>query len=98
MEKYRRQETVTLQCLFYSDEAKTTLADCDTATVSVMDETNQLVVTTQAMTKTATGTYQYYYTSGSTVRLGKYTADAVMTKGTDVQRPQITFEIVKEVA
>jgi len=98
MEKYRRQETATLQCLFYSDEAKTTLVNADTATISIKDETGQLVVTAQAMTPIATGTYQYYYKSAPTARLGVYTADAIMVKGTDYQRPQITFEIVAEVA
>lgn len=97
METYRRQETADLQCLYYSDADKTTLVDADTAKIYVEDYTKQLVVDNQDMTKTATGTYSYYYKSASDARLGVYTANAVMTKGTDVQRPKVTFEIEREV-
>ena len=96
MEKYRRQETVTIQ-VEHRLRASNALTDADTADAEIWGPHKQLVVDTQDMTKTATGTYQYYYTSAAGVEPGVYWCDCVLVTGTHYARPRIYFEIVKEV-
>lgn len=94
MEKFRRQESVTLSATYYSAG---TLTAPDTYTMEVRDPSGQIVVNTQDMAEDDTGLYSYEYTSASTVVLGIYTAEAVLTTGTNVQRPTCNFEIVEEI-
>jgi len=94
MEKFRRQESVTLSATYRSAGV---LTAPDTYTMEVKDESGQIVVNSQNMTEDSTGNYSYEYTSASTVPLGVYTAEAVLTTGTNVQRPYCKFEIVEEI-
>jgi len=41
--------------------------------------------------------YSYEYTSAADAPCGVYTAEAVLTTGTNVQRPYCHFEIVEEI-
>lgn len=95
MEKFRRQETVPLRFTHYAAGA---LADADSAVVEVWGPDKQIVVNTATIAaSTSTGLYDYNYTSASTVSLGKYHANCILTSGTVVVRPEIWFEIVEEV-
>jgi len=94
MEKFRRQESVTLSVEYYSAGV---LTAPDTYTIEVKDESGQIVVDSQPMAEDDTGLYSYEYTSASTVPLGVYTAEAVLTTGTNKQRPYCKFEIVEEI-
>lgn len=94
MEKFRRQESVTLSAEYRSAG---TLTAPDSYTTEVRDPSGQIVVDSQTMSEDETGKYSYEYTSASTVPLGVYTAEAVLTTGTNVQRPYCEFEIVEEI-
>lgn len=93
MEVYIRQGTATLQVKHWSAGD---LTDADSAKIYIKDQSGQFVVENQDMSKTATGTYQYYYTSDSSATYGIYKANTILTKGTHVARDKITFEIVEE--
>ena len=94
MEQFRRQESVTLSAEYYSAGV---LTAPDTYTMEVRDPTGQILVDTQDMSDDDTGKYSYQYTSTATNPLGVYTAEAVLTTGTNVQRPYCKFEIVEEI-
>ena len=94
MEQFRRQESVTLSAEYYSAGV---LTAPDTYTMEVKDPSGQIVVDTQDMAEDSTGNYSYQYTSAATAPLGVYTAEAVLTTGTNVQRPYCKFEIVLEI-
>lgn len=94
MEKFRRQESVTLSATYYSAGV---LTAPDSYTMEVRDPSGQILVDSKPMADDATGKYSYEYTSASTVPLGVYTAEAVLTTGTNVQRPYCKFEIVEEI-
>jgi type 1 fimbria pilin len=96
MEQRRRQETVQIKATLKTTAGA--LTDADTHTIHIEDPFEQVVVNGVAMTKTATGTYKYYYTSASTVRLGTYKAEATLTKDDIATRPVCWFEIVDEIA
>lgn len=94
MEQFRRQESVTLSAEYRSAGVLTTPT---TYTIEVRDESGQIVVDSQTMTVDSTGKLSYEYTSASTAEDGVYTAEAVLTTGTNVQRPYCEFEIVEEI-
>jgi len=94
MEKFRRQESVTLSAEYRSAGV---LTAPDSYTIEVKDASGQIVVDSQTMTEDDTGEYSYEYTSASTVPCGIHTAEAVLTTGTNKQRPFCKFEIVEEI-
>lgn len=94
MEKFRRQESVTLSAEYRSAGV---LTAPDTYTMEVRDPSGQIVVDSQTMSEDATGLYSYEYTSASTAKLGVYTAEAVLTTGTNKQRPFCFFELYEEI-
>jgi len=94
MEKFRRQESVTLSATYRSAGV---LTAPDTYTMEVRDPSGQIVVDTQDMAEDDTGKYSYEYTSASTAMLGVYTAEAVLITGTNKQRPYCFFEIYEEI-
>ena len=94
MEQFRRQESVTLSAEYYSAGV---LTAPDTYTMEVRAKSGAIVVDTQDMAEDSTGNYSYEYTSAADVVCGVYTAEAVLTTGTNVQRPYCKFEIVEEI-
>ena len=94
MEKFRRQESVTLSATYRSAGVLTAPT---TYTIEVRDPSGQIVVDTQDMAEDSTGKYSYEYTSTSTAEEGIYVAEAVLTTGTNKQRPACEFEIVEEI-
>ena len=97
MDKYRRGATVPMRSRYW---VGSTLTDVDTYTIDIKDETGQLVITADdAMTDDAAdGTYSYNYTIAATATLGKYTADATLTKDSIVHIPRYIFEVEAAVA
>ena len=95
MEQFRRQETVPLQAKAYTSG---TLTDADSTVVEVKDPGGVIVVDSQSMGDSVSdGVYVYNYTSAATAAPGKYHANAILTTGTVVVRPETWFEIVEEV-
>ena len=94
MEQFRRQESVTLSATYRSAGV---LTKPTTYTMEVRDPSGQIVVDSQAMSEDSTGNYSREYTSASTAMLGVYTAEAVLTTGTNVQRPFCFFELYEEI-
>jgi len=95
MDKYIRGAHVPMRARYW---VGSTLTDVDTYTVGIMDKSGQLVITANtAMSHPATGTYTYDYASASTDTLGKYTADATLTKDSIVHIVRYEFELIGEV-
>ena len=94
MEQFRRQESVTLSATYRSAGVLTAPT---TYTIEVRDPSGQIVVDSQTMTEDSTGKYSYEYTSTSTAMEGTYVAEAVLTTGTNKQRPYCEFEILEEI-
>lgn len=94
MEQFRRQESVTLSATYRSAGVLTAPS---TYTMEVRDKSGQIVVNSQDMAEDETGKYSYEYTSASDAVLGIYTAEAILTTGTNKQRPACEFEIVEEI-
>ncbi len=77
--EFVRGETVRLiQYVKDDDEA---LVDATAVIVSVVDPDGTVVVDKQAMNKTATGTYEYYYTPSTSADEGDYRIQAQITDG-----------------
>lgn len=95
MEKFRRQETVTLHAEY---RLAGTFTDPDTYTIEVRDRSGQIVVDSKNMTPdNGDGKFSYDYKSAADAVLGVYTAEAVLTTEENVQRPYCKFEIVEEI-
>lgn len=94
MEKFRRQESVTLSATYRSAGVLTAPT---TYTMEVRDPSGQIVVDSDGMSVDETGKYSYEYTSASDAVLGIYTAEAVLTTGENIQRPFCFFELYEEI-
>ena len=96
MDKYIRGATVPMRARYW---AGGTLTDVDTYTIDIADETGELMITANtAMTDDAAdGTYTYDYTTLATGTLGKYKAEATLTKDSIVHIVKYEFEVIGEV-
>ena len=90
--KYQRLETVVIKLLVYNLSG--TLVDpSDGCTITVVDPIGTSVVSEAAMSKTATGTYQYSWTSTATSVLGKYLATVYATDSSVVTTAKKEFNL-----
>ncbi len=77
--QFVRKETIRIiQYVYDDDEA---LVDATGVIVSVVDPAGTAVVNEQAMAKTATGTYEYYYTPSTAAIQGDYRIQTQITDG-----------------
>uniref|UniRef100_A0A6M3JUN8 Uncharacterized protein n=1 Tax=viral metagenome TaxID=1070528 RepID=A0A6M3JUN8_9ZZZZ len=87
---YYAGKTVTLRL---ENRYQGALKNADSATISIWDATNTLVVTEQAMTRISIGKYEYQYTIGATPILGTYKVVAYVTVGSYKYADAGTFEV-----
>jgi len=69
------------------------LTDATSATCRVVDPIGTEVVADVAMTKTATGKYEYLYDVADTALLGRYAAIVYATVSTHKYAEHTTFEV-----
>ena len=77
--EFVRKGTVRIIVYVYDDDEA--LVDATAVIVSVVNPAGTAVVDEQAMAKTATGTYEYYYTTTTAVIEGDYRIQAQITDG-----------------
>ena len=94
MIQFRQTESVTLKAEY---RLNGTLTDPDTYVIAIEDESGQVIVNNVAMSKDSTGKFSYEYTSAADATTGVYTAEAILTTGTNVQVPACHFEIVTDI-
>lgn len=78
--EFIRKGTVRIIVYVYDDDEA--LVDATSVDVSVVDPDGTVVVDEQAMSKTATGTYEYYYETTISVDEGDYQIECDVTDGT----------------
>lgn len=71
----------TVRCIVYVYDDDEDLVDATSVDVSIIDPDGTAVVDETAMSKTATGTYEYYYTTTTSVVEGDYQVEADITDG-----------------
>ena len=78
--EFVRKGTVRVLVYVYDDDEA--LVDATSVDVSIKDPDGTIVVDEAAMTKTATGVYEYFYTTTISVIQGNYQIEADITDGT----------------
>lgn len=98
MKQFYQGETVSL---YFEHRDSGSLADATTsAKIAVEDSSDQVVVpaTTTLPGTGVTGKYQYAYAIDAAAKTGVYTAQAIFTNGTDVNKAgTFTFEVLEKV-
>ena len=74
-----RKATVRVICYVYDDDEA--LVDATSVSVSIIPPNGTAVVDDQAMTKTATGIYEYFYTTTASVAEGDYQVECDILDG-----------------
>lgn len=74
-----RKDTVRVIVYVYDDDEA--LVNATSVDISIIDPDGTVVVDVTAMTKTATGTYEYYYTTTASVDEGDYQIECDITDG-----------------
>ncbi len=77
--EFIRKGTVRIICYVYDDDEA--LVDATSVAVSIVDPDGTVVVDEQAMNKTATGTYEYFYTTTTGVDEGDYQVECDILDG-----------------
>lgn len=77
--EFIRKGTVRIIVYVYDDDEA--LVDATSVDISIIDPDGTIVVDETAMTKTATGTYEYYYTTTTSVDEGNYQIECDITDG-----------------
>lgn len=77
--EFIRKGTVRIIVYVYDDDEA--LVDATSIDISIVDPDGDVVVDEQAMTKTATGTYEYYYTTDEDNVEGDYQIEVDITDG-----------------
>lgn len=77
--EFVRRATVRVLVYVYDDDEVLTAADG--VDISIIDPDGTAVVDEAAMTATATGVYEYYYTTTTSVIEGNYQIEADITEG-----------------
>ena len=75
--EYIRKDTVRVLCYVYDDDEA--LADATSVDISIKDPKGTVQVDETAMTKTATGVYEYYYTTDTDNVEGDYQVECDVT-------------------
>ena len=75
--EFLRKATVRILCYVYDDDEA--LADATSVDISIKDPAGTVVVDEAAMTKTATGTYEYYYITTTSNVEGNYQVEVDVT-------------------
>ncbi len=78
--EFIRTGTVRIICYVYDDDEA--LVDATSVSITIKDPKGTLVADDQAMTKTSTGTYEYFYTSATTASLGNHQIECDILDGT----------------
>lgn len=86
-----RKGTVRLIYYHYDDDGD--LIDATSVAISVVDADGTVVVDEVAMNKTATGVYEYYYTTTTGVVEGDYQVEVAATDGSYVSYAQGSFRM-----
>jgi uncharacterized protein YfaS (alpha-2-macroglobulin family) len=84
----------TIRAIIYTYNDSDALVDVDTVEVSFIDPDGITQVDEAAASKTATGTYTYYYTPTSPTA-GDWTVRAKVTNGTYISYDESAFTIVE---
>ncbi len=78
----------TIRCIVYVYDDDEALVDATTVDISIVDPNGDIAVNASAvsvteigMTKTATGVYEYYYTTAITIVEGDYQIECDITDG-----------------
>lgn len=88
-----RKDTVRLiQYVYDDDEA---LVDATSVDVTVVDPAGTVVVDEQAMNKTATGVYEYFYQTTDSVIQGSYRVETDITDSSYHTHGHGHFRVVK---
>ncbi len=77
--EFVRKGTVRVICYVYDDDED--LVDATSVAISIKDSSGTVVKDAQAMTKTATGVYEYYYTTTTAVEKGNYQVECDILDG-----------------
>lgn len=62
----------TVRIIYYNYDDDGDLADCTSVAISIVSPTGAVAINGVAMTKTDTGTYEYYYTTPSYATEGNW--------------------------
>jgi len=77
--EFIRKATVRIIVYVYDDDEA--LVDATSVDISIKDAGGDIVVDEVAMTKTETGTYEYYYVTTASVDEGDYQIECDITDG-----------------
>ena len=79
MTEFVRRATIRVICYVYDDDEA--LVAATSVAISIVDPDGTVVVDEAAMTATATGVYEYYYTTTITVDQGNYQIEVDILDG-----------------
>jgi len=71
----------TVRIIYYNYDDDEALADATSVAISIIPPSGTVVVDEVAMNKTATGVYEYYYETTSSVEEGAYQIEVVALDG-----------------
>ena len=77
--EFVRKGTIRVICYVYDDDEA--LVAATSVTISIMDPDGTAVVNEVAMTASATGVYEYYYTTSTSVVEGNYQIECDILDG-----------------
>ena len=90
--KFTRDSTV--RAIYYNYDDDEVLADATSVSISIKDPDGTMVADDQAMSKTATGVYEYFYTTTTSVVVGKYQVEVVALDGSYKTMESSSFEMI----
>ena len=77
--EFTRKGTVRVICYVYDDDEA--LVDATSVSISIIPPNKTAVVNDVGMTKTSTGTYEYFYTTTASVEEGDYQIECDILDG-----------------
>lgn len=88
-----RKGTVRTICYVYDDDEA--LVDATSVDISIKDPDGTMVIDEVAMTKTATGVYEHFYTTTTAVVVGDYQVECDVTDGSYHTYQHASFRMKK---